>query len=109
MTYELDVRTTHLKLARAQEAYELHGERYVCHFFETGLPLLPHFKSGGEKFEAFSGVCQRLLYKDAHDRVVPLTPDVARSKFEFTYTILKRTTTKVRSRALTLLVYQSIG
>ena len=71
--------------------------------------MLPHFDSGERKFEAFSGVCERLLYKDAHDRVVPLTPDVARSKFEFTYTMLKRTTTKVRSRALTLLGYQSAG
>jgi hypothetical protein len=69
--------------------------------------LLPHFSPGGEKFEAFRGVCERLLYKDAHARVMPLTPDVARSKFNFTYTILKRTTTKVRSRALTLLGYQS--
>jgi hypothetical protein len=98
-----------LKLARAQEAYELHGERFVCHFFETGLPLLPHFQPGGEKYEAFRGVCERLECLDEFDRIVPLTPDVARSKFGFTYTILKRTPTKVRSRALTLLGYQSTG
>jgi hypothetical protein len=98
-----------LKLARAQEAYELHGERFVCHFFETGLPLLPHFQPGGEKYEAFRGVCERLECLDEFDRIVPFTPDVARSKFGFTYTILKRTATKVRSRALTLLGYQSTG
>jgi hypothetical protein len=63
----------------------------------------------GEAFEASQGLFRRLEFKDDNNDVVPLTKDVATSKFKFTYTILKQTSSKVRSRALTLLGYQSAG